>query len=490
MKKTLLLLVVLVALGGGAWWVFGRESAEAAPLRTAPVKRDDLVTTISATGTVEPEELIDIGAQVAGKILEFGKDTNGKPIDYGSEVKAGIMLARIDDSVYKAELAQATAGLAEANAGVKRAEADLAQVQAKLAQAERDWKRAQSLAGTEALSQVSYDAYKATYESAIANVAVAEASILQSKASVDQAKSNVERADRNLGYTTIFAPVDGQIIDRRVNIGQTVVASLNAPSLFLIAKDLRRMQVWVAVNEADVGQIHAGQPVRFTADAFPGETFKGEVNKVRLNAQMTQNVVTYTVEVTTDNSSGKLLPYLTANVQFEVSRADAVLQVPNTALRWTPRSEELIAHDAREAEKASEDDGGPARMASAPSGGSDGPGGAGGPDGAGGPGGPRAQRRRVAAGGDPAERFRPAKVWVKDGQFVRPVTVRAGLTDGTNTEIESDTLKDGVEVVIGEVLTMTAGSAQQTNPFAPPPMRGRGGGSRGSGGGGPRGGGR
>ncbi len=168
MKKILLLIVVLVVLGGGAWWFFGRDTAEAAPLRTAPVRHDDLVATISATGTVEPEELIDIGAQVAGKILEFGKDTNGKPIDYGSEVKQGQMLARIDDSVYKAELAQATAGLAEANAGVKRAEADLAQVQAKLAQAERDWKRAQSLAGTEALSQVSYDTYRATYEAAVA----------------------------------------------------------------------------------------------------------------------------------------------------------------------------------------------------------------------------------------------------------------------------------------------------------------------------------
>src|SRR5439155_5632670 len=132
----------------------------------------------------------------------------------------------------------------------------------------------------------------------------------------DQAQSSLERADRNLSYTIINSPVSGMIIDRRVNIGQTVVASLNAPSLFLIAADLKKMQVWVAVNEADVGQIHPGQPVTFTSDAFPGEMFRGEVNKVRLNAQMTQNVVTYTVEVNTDNSNLRLLPYMTANGQF------------------------------------------------------------------------------------------------------------------------------------------------------------------------------
>ena len=492
MKKTILILVVLLLLGGGAWWFFGRDTAQAAPLRTAPVRRDDLVSTISATGTVEPEELIDIGAQVAGKILEFGKDTAGKSIDYRSEVKEGMVLARIDDSVYKAELAQATAGLAEANAGVKRSEADLAQVKSKLAQAERDWQRAQSLASSEALAQVSYDAYRATYESAVANVAVAEASILQAKASVDRALSNVERAERNLAYTVIKSPVDGMIIDRRVNIGQTVVASLNAPSLFLLARDLRRMQVWVAVNEADVGRIHAGQPVSFTSDAFPGEVFRGQVNKVRLNAQMTQNVVTYTVEVSTDNSNGKLLPYLTANVQFEVSRADDVILVPNAALRWTPRPE-LIAPDAREAESASAaDENGAARTAGAPGdsgAGGRGGGNAGGPDGADrSRGGGRRRGNPGGEGGDnnPAGRARPGKVWVKDGEFVRPVVVRAGLTDGTNTEVQSDALKEGAEVVTGEVLAVAAGANQQTNPFAPPPMRG---GQRGGGGGG-RGGGR
>jgi HlyD family secretion protein len=462
MKKILLVLGMLILLGGAVAWWMGRDTAEAAPLRTAPVRRDDLVATISATGTIEPEELIDIGAQVAGKIVAFGKDTNGKQIDYGSEVKEGTLLAEIDDLVYKAEVASATAQLAEANAGVKRAEADLQQMRAKLAQAERDWARAQSLAGTEALSQVSYDTYKAAFETSTANVGVGEASILQARANVDQAKSTLERAERNLSYTKIYSPVDGMIIDRRVNIGQTVVASLNAPSLFLLARDLRKMEVWVAVNEADVGHIHSGQAVTFTVDAFPGETFRGQVAKVRLNAQMTQNVVTYTVEVSTDNSSGRLLPYMTANVQFEVNRADDVLQVPNAALRFTPRPE-AVAPDAREAEKP-EGDGAAARPAS---------------DGATAPTSrpagdrPRGQGRRRNGAGDPttSPNYRPGKVWVKEGQYVRPVMVRAGLTDGTNTEVQGDGLKENDEVVIGEVISMSPGAGQTTNPFGPPQMR-------------------
>ena len=475
MKKTLLVIGALILLGGAAAWYFGRDTAEAAPLRTVPVRRDDLVSTIAATGTIEPEELIDVGAQVAGRIVEFGTDTNGKSVDYRSEVQEGKLLAKIDDATYKAEKAQAVAQLAEANAGVKRAEADLAQSKAKLATAERDWARAKQLAGSEALSQVSYDAYQGTYEAALANVGVADAAVLQAKATVDQAQSSLERADRNLSYTIINSPVSGMIIDRRVNIGQTVVASLNAPSLFLIAADLKKMQVWVAVNEADVGQIHPGQPVTFTSDAFPGEVFRGEVNKVRLNAQMTQNVVTYTVEVNTDNSNLRLLPYMTANVQFEVSRANNVQMVPNAALRWTPRPE-LIAPDAREAEKPA--DGGATTNATPKAGG----------DGAAVPAAdrPRGQGRRrgAGAGGSATQpvRYREGKVWVKDGQYVRPVIVRAGLTDGTDTEVLAEGLKDGADVVVGEVIAMNPGAGTQTNPFAPPQMRGNRGGANNRGG--------
>jgi len=507
-KIALILIVLFVALAGGGAWYFNRGTAQAATFRTAEVKRGDLVTTIDATGTVEPEELIDVGAQVAGRIIEFGTDTNGKQVDYGSRVEKGKLLAKIDDSIYLAEVAQARAQLMSSEAGVKRAEADLQQMQAKLYQAERDWKRAELLGPSDALSHVSYDAYKSAYEVARANIAVGDAAIIQAKAEVDQAQSNLERAERNLTYCTINSPVTGVIIDRRVNIGQTVVASLNAPSLFLIAQDLRRMQVWVAVNEADIGSIREGQPVSFEVDAFQGHAFRGEVNKVRLNAAMTQNVVTYTVEVSTDNSDAKLLPYLTANVHFEVERHDDVLSVPNAALRYTPRAEQMHP-DVRSEYASAEGGGGPgaggARGRGPGGGGGPGaaPGGGGGGGGgradaamAGGPAGGRRRGTTRPSGGESpgGVRLRPATLWVRDGEFLRPVKVMAGATDEVETEVRGEGVREGLEVVVGEVIAEQGGGASQTtNPFAPPrfggPRRGGGGGGGPGGGGGGRGGG-
>ncbi len=190
------------------------------------------------------------------------------------------------------------------------------------------------------MSQVDYDTDKANYEVAKANVSVARSGIAQAQADLD-------KAQRNLDFCIIKSPVTGVIIDRRVNIGQTVVSSLNAPSLFLIAEDLTKMQIWVAVNEADVARIKPGAPVTFTCDAFPGRQFEGTVGKVRLNATMTQNVVMYTVVVNTENPDKVLLPYLTANVDFTVSKQTNALLVPNAALRWSPSSPGEIAADAR-----------------------------------------------------------------------------------------------------------------------------------------------
>ena len=313
-----------------------RGGSTAAGFKTVQVKRGDLQATISATGTVEPEEVVDIGAQVAGRIVSFGKDKNGEEVDYGSVVEAGMVLARIDDALYAADAASAKAQLAQAKAAVQKAKADLGQMQAKLLQTGNDWARAQKLGPSDALSQTDFDAARAAYEVAKANLAVGKAAIVQAQGTVTQAEAVLKRALQNLSYCTIVSPVKGVIIDRRVNIGQTVVSSLNAPSLFLLAKDLKRLQVWVSVNEADIGRIKPGQPVTFTVDAYPGEVFSGEVGKVRLNATMTQNVVTYTVEIITDNSSGKLLPYLTANVNFIVGERKNVLLVPNAASALDP----------------------------------------------------------------------------------------------------------------------------------------------------------
>lgn len=469
--KTMAFLLALVAIvAGAAAWYWRKGNSETVSYRTVAVTRGDLTATISATGTLEPEELVDVGAQVAGQISSFGKDKNGKTIDYGSEVEEGMVLAKIDDSLYAADEATAEAQYQAALAGVKKAEADVEQMRAKLLQAQRDWDRAKKLGPSDALAQSNYDAYEAGYEQAKANVDVGMASVTQAKASVAQAEANLKRAKRNLGYCTITSPVNGVIIDRRVNAGQTVVASLNAPSLFLIAKDLKRMQVWVSVNEADIGSIHPEQPATFTVDAFPGETFRGTVSKVRLNATMTQNVVVYTVEITTDNASGKLLPYLTANVRFQVASREDVLMVPNVALRWTPASNQQIAPEARDAGSGEAGAAGGTKRSHGTTQPAEG----------------QANQTRREGG----EREH-GTVWVQEGTFVKPIRVRVGLTDGLNTEVSSDQLSEGMQVVSGEAKGDQA-SDDARNPFLPQfPGRKQGSGSGGPGsGGGPGGGGR
>jgi HlyD family secretion protein len=429
-KKSTIIIAVAAVLGTLALMGFlVRGSQQETTFRTVPVKQGDLLATISATGTVEPEEVIDIGAQVAGKIVSFGKDKQGKAIDYGSVVEPGMVLARIDDALYAADTASAQAQLGQSKAALQRSEADLGQLKAKLFQAQRDWARAQKLGPSDALSQADYDASQSAYETAKANVEVGKAAIMQAKKAVSQSEALLRRAQQNLDYCTIKSPVKGVIIDRRVNTGQTVVASLSAPSLFLIAKDLTRIQVWVSVNEADIGHIHPGQPVSFTVDAHPGEVFKGEVGKVRLNATMTQNVVTYTVEVNTDNSNGKLLPYLTANVKFIVGERHKVLLVPNAALRWVPQPEQVVPAYRQTGKKGRD------RKKSAPE-----------------------------AGKEQIDR---KVVWVPQGSQVRPVYLTVGLSDGAHTEVTSGDLQDGTPLVLGEAEKPAESGPSGSSPFTP-----------------------
>src|SRR5580704_16823466 len=352
LKASLTTIAILLFVAGWGVWQWRAHAAHKPAFREAPVKRGDLFVSITATGTLEPEEVVDVGAQVAGQINVFGQDKNGKSIDYGSVVEEGTVLAKIDDCLYAADVDLAKAQLDQDKAGEVRAAADLEQMKAKLTQAEADWNRAQKLGPSEALAPTAYDSYKANYEIAKANVDLDEASLKQAFATTVQAKASLDRVQRTLDYCTIRSPVKGVIIDRRVTIGETVVSSFNTPSLFLIAKDLTRMQVWISVNEADIGSIHPGQAVSFTVDAFPNRTFQGTVGKIRLNASMTQNVVTYTVEVNTDNSDGRLLPYLSANVKFEVANHKNALLVANAALRWYPE-EKMVSPDDRAAFLAS-----------------------------------------------------------------------------------------------------------------------------------------
>jgi HlyD family secretion protein len=433
-------LAILVVAALVVAWKWRAGNGHEVAYATALVKREDIVATISATGTVEPVEVVDVGAQVAGLIQSFGKDTKGGPIDYGSMVEEGSILARIDDSVYAADLDLATAQVEQNKAGEQRAAADLDQMKAKAAQTEADWKRAKELTASKLMATADYDSYFAANEMARANVSVGEAALAQARASTIQAQATLVKARRNLDFCTIKSPVKGVIIDRRVNIGQTVVASLNAPSLFLIAKDLTKMQVWVAVNEADVGRISPGAAVTFKCDAFPNSEFKGSVGKVRLNATMTQNVVMYTVEVNTENQDDVLLPYLTAIVRFVANRQTNAMVVPNAALRWRPSSMAQVSPESRSLFSQE------LNSTNTPAGQSQSSGNA-----------QAASPNRLTG--------RIGMVWLKDGQFVRPLEVQVGTTDGTNTAVSAEALMENQEVVISEVVEAAAAATQ--NPFVP-----------------------
>jgi HlyD family secretion protein len=437
-QRLLIALPLVLVLVLATWfWLGSRHNSHS--FRTTPITRGDLLATISATGTVEPEEVVDIGAQVAGRIVSFGKDKDGKTVDYGSRVEAGTILAQIDDALFAADVSQAKAALAQAKANLQRAEADLGQFKAKLFQGERDWMRAKKLGPSDALSQSDYDASQSAYEVAKANVGVGQASVLQTKEAVAQAAASLRRASQNLDYCTIRSPVKGVIIDRRVNIGQTVVASLNAPSLFLLAKDLKRLQVWAAVNEADIGNIHPGQPAIFTVDAYPRVTFQGEVSKIRLNATMTQNVVTYTVEVETDNSDGRLIPYLTANLKFLVAEQKNVLLVPNAALRWKPLPDQVAPGVRQEPKKR---------------------------------GGKKSEEGKALAAKGQSEQA-AGTLWVPAGAYVQPLKVRLGSTDGSMTEVEGPELKEGMPVVVAEQEKGNGEDSGSGSPFTPQLFRKR-----------------
>jgi HlyD family secretion protein len=433
----IIMLILLAAAGCGGVVLWRSRGNHDSSFRTAQVKRGDLLASISATGTVEPTVVVVVGAQVNGLIKSFGKDKYGKTVDYASVVEEGTVLANIDDSLYVASLDVAKAQLEQATANKTSAEANVLQMKANLLLAQQNWDRAKKLGPSDALAQSAYDQYHASYEVAKANLAAAEASVGQTKAAMDQARAALNTARINLGYCTIKAPVKGVIIDRQVNIGQTVVASLSAPSLFLLAKDLRRITVWISVNEADVGSIYPGQPVTFTVDAFPNREFKGEVGKIRLNATMTQNVVTYTVEVNTNNDDGKLLPYLTANARFITGRREDVLLVPNAALRWVPQPDQIVP-EARKKRHAA--DGG---------------------------------RREKRGDSEPAGQTKPhGTLWVQQGNLVRPVPVNAGLTDGAFTEVTGKEVTEGMAVVTGEITKddKAGGTATGRSPLMPQPF--------------------
>jgi len=475
-KTILAVLVAVVIAGGGvAVYVKYRNADPPMSFRTVSVKQGDLVALVGATGTLEPEEVGDVGSQVNGPIVALGdpKDPS-KVIDYDSPVEKDTLLAKVDESVYQSQYDQA-------NANLLRAKADMGQLRAHLVQCKAEWKRADALRPMKAIADADYDLDEANYKAALANLKVGDATIKQCEAALAMAK-------RNLDYCTIRSPIKGVIIDRRVNVGQTVVSNMSVSSLFLIAKDLRRMRVWASVNEADIGRIHEKMPVTFTVDTYPNEIFHGTVYQIRMNATMTQNVVTYTVVVETDNSDLRLYPYLTANVSFQVERHTNVLKVPNGALRWKPRPQ-MVAPEYRDSlAPVGKEKGGGNQAAAAKS-----PGETGSKDAtaeAKTPTDPKvaaalkhakqhAQKDQNApkdpkdpkAANDPTTQKSQAErgqVWVKDGSLAKPVKVRIGVTDGIDTEISGPDVNKDMEVIIGELTPDQAGDV--SNLLGPPKL--------------------
>lgn len=427
MKKTVIFIVIIAAVGCASWFGWKKYKSSRMPdfsFQTEEVKRSDIMSVINSSGTVEPEELVNVGAQVSGKIMSFGTDADGKQVDYGSRVTKGMVLAKIDEVLYEAALKEAEATLLQANAGILRSEANYKQAKAKLALAKRNWERAQELYPKRAMAKSEYDSCESNFLTSTADIAVAEAEMAQAKAQLAIAEAVMVKAKRNLSYCVIASPVDGVIVDRRVSIGQTLVSNMSASSIFLIAKDLKKMQVWASVNEADIGTIKKGMPVLFTVDTFPGKEFSGVVHKVRLNATMSQNVVTYVVEISTDNSDGTLLPYLTANVRFIRNRRENVLNISNAALRFMPDSAAQVVPE---------------------------------------------QRKEFING---IERSKGERIiWVQQGKFAKYIRVKTGLATGNATELVDSPLKEGDLVINAKLDSQTVSKrtakGDGSSPFMP-----------------------
>ena len=319
MRRTLLWLLVLGAVGGSAYAYFGlRETKPKFTVTTAAISRGDVVDTVGATGTLQAVTTVQVGTQVSGTIQHLYADFN-------SLVRRGQVLARLDPSLFATQIEQARANLIRAQADLERLRVSLDDARTKLARA-RELSQRQLIPKTE-------------LESTEVNVRAAEAQIRSSEAQVTQAQASLRQNEVNLEHTVIQAPIDGLVISRSVDVGQTVAASMQAPTLFVLAADLTKMQVIANLDESDVGRIRPGQAVSFRVDAYAADTFNGTVSQVRLEPKVQQNVVTYATVIDVPNNELKLKPGMTANVNIEIAKSANVLRVPNAGLRFRPTNE-------------------------------------------------------------------------------------------------------------------------------------------------------
>jgi HlyD family secretion protein len=387
---------VVVILAGAAWgaWRWTHKDSKTHRYRTAVVERGNIVRSVRATGIVKPIKQVQVGTQVNGPIKKLFADFN-------SVVKAGDVVAQIDDAVYEARKAQDDANLCQAQAA-------LDQAKAKVARSEKELERSRTLAKKDLVSQSELETAEEECKVLAAQVRLAESAVTQAEAALRVSAAN-------LSYTTIRSPVDGIVVARNVDEGQTVVASMAVQTMYLIATDLRHVQVEASIPEADVGGIRSGQPVSFTVDAYESE-FHGTVDQVRLASTSVQNVVTYPVIIAAENPEQRLFPGMTASISCEVGRRDGVLKIPNAALRFRPP----------------ESAGGNSHQA-APGGGKKGP-----------------------------------EVWILKADQPVAVHVTTGVSDGLFTELVEGDVKEGQELLTGVIDDQQATEA--VNPFAPPKM--------------------
>ncbi|MBI4547310.1 MAG: efflux RND transporter periplasmic adaptor subunit [Ignavibacteriae bacterium] len=440
MKKIYRYLILAIVILGtaGYFWIRNSNNKDIT-YRTETISRGDIVVQVRATGTIKPVQTVQVGSQVSGIIAKIN-------VDFNSEVKKGQIIAVIDSTFLYAS--------------VKEAQANLERNQAQINEAERNLKRTKDLFSKDLVSQADLDAATTGYETSLAQLKQSEAAL--------------ERARVNLRYAIIRAPIDGVVISRDVDVGQTVAASLQAPKLFEIANDLKHMQVEASVDEADIGQIKETQEATFTVDAHPEEEFHGTVTQVRLAPVTVQNVVTYTVVIEVNNPDLKLRPGMTATVSILIDKRDNVLRIPTLALRFQPPAEamEKFKEQTAEAgEKPEEHDS--VRIGEKEKG--------------------RSTERWQRASDGERERWRErmmrgtgqvggemmtrrsgdksqmTRIWILDnGKRLKSVTVSTGLNDSRYVEVIGGDVKEGDEIVLGTIgAEMAAGSTQQTNPFQP-----------------------
>jgi HlyD family secretion protein len=425
LKKLVFTVVALLLVGGAgfAYWRMGNSTQES-PYLTVPASKGNIRQVVSSTGTLQAVTTVIVGSQVSGTIGKLNADFNTK-------VTKGDVVAELDQSKFKARVD-------ETRANLSAAQASMAKSKVAVEDADRTLKRIKELKQRELVSQSELDAAQTAYDAAKSQLNVSQAQVGQAQAAMNQASID-------LGYTIIRSPVDGMVISRNVDVGQTVAASLSAPTLFTIANDLTKMEVHTNVDEADVGNVSEGQEVTFTVDAHPQRRFRGKVHQVRNAPQIIQNVVTYNAVVRIDNKELLLKPGMTANVQFLVSEKEDVLTVPNMALRFRLPEDKNEVQDLLRQEQG--------RVA------------------------PRVGQRRTSrgsgSGGGEGRRVRQVKIYVVNDGKAQPVEVQAGITDGSKTEVVAGALKENDLVIIGMSGSATAQTQSGVaNPFQPQQPRG------------------